>query len=77
MKHYKSINKLYYDIVLKEDIDNRPFFFMLYEDGILVFKNWYEILHKSSSRKLAEIYVRTIDINAIIIIIDFKQKAGI
>ena len=77
MKHYKSINKLNYDIVLKEDIDNRPFFIMQYEDGFLVFKNRYEILHKSSSRKLAEIYVRTIDINAIIIIIDFKQKAGI
>lgn len=38
MKHYKSVNKLYYDIVLKGNIDDRPFFIMQYEDGLLYFK---------------------------------------
>ena len=37
MRHNKSLNKLYYDVVLKEDIDDRPFFIMQYEDGFLVF----------------------------------------
>ena len=44
MKHYKSINKLYYDIVAKEDIDDRPFFIMQYEDGYLVFQDMQQDL---------------------------------
>lgn len=76
MKHYKSVNKLYNDIVIKDEVDNRPYFIMQHEDGYLIFKSRDEILHKAYNFKSAEIYVRTIDINAIIIIIDFKQKTG-
>lgn len=46
MKHRKLLNKLCYDIVLKEDIDDRPFFIMQYDDGFIVFKDGYNIIKK-------------------------------
>ena len=46
MKHRKLLNKLCYDIVLKEDIDDRPFFIMQYDDGFIVFKDRYNIIKK-------------------------------
>lgn len=58
MKHYKSINKLYYDIVLKENIDDRPFFIMQYEDGYIVFQDMNNIIKKFYSYFIAERYVR-------------------
>ena len=74
MKHYKSINKLYYDIVLKEEIDERPVFIMQYEDGYLIFRDRTEIYIKSGSIQSAEIYVRETFGNPQVIIIDFKKK---
>ena len=58
MKQYKSINKLYYDIVAKEDIDDRPFFIMQYEDGYLVFQDMQHIIKKFGTYTIAERYVR-------------------
>lgn len=74
MKHYKSINKLYYDIVAKEDIDDRPFFIMQYEDGYLIFKDKYNIIKKFKSYFIAERYVRSKYFNPLIITINFKKK---
>lgn len=74
MKHYKSINKLYYDIVLREDIDDRPFFIMQYEDGFLVFQDKNNIIKKFRAYFLAERYVRDKYFNPQIITIDFKKK---
>lgn len=58
MKHYKSVNKLYYDIVLKGDIDDRPFFIMQYEDGYIVFQDRNNIIKKFCTYFIAERYVR-------------------
>ena len=74
MKHYKSINKLYYDRVAKEDIDERPFFIMQYEDGYLVFQDMQHILMKFLKYTTAERYVRNKYYNPQIITIDFKKK---
>ena len=75
MKHYKSINKLYYDIIAKEDIDERPFFIMQYEDGYLIFQDRYNIIKKFDVYFLAERYVRNKYYNPRrIITIDFKNK---
>lgn len=74
MKHYKSVNKLYYDVVLKEDIDDRPFFIMQYEDGYLVFQDRQNIIKKFGAYFIAERYVRNKYFNPQIITIDFKKK---
>ena len=57
MRHNKSLNKLYYDNVLKEDIDDRPFFIMQYEDGYIVFQDRYNIIKKFNDIRIAELYV--------------------
>ena len=74
MKHYKSINKLYYDIVLKEDIDERPFFIMQYEDGYIVFQDRNNIIKKFGTYFIAERYVRNKYYNPQIITIDFRHS---
>ena len=74
MKHYKSINKLYYDIVLKEDIDDRPFFIMLYEDGYLVFQDRDNIIKKFYNYKIAEMYINQKYYYPQIITIDLRKK---
>lgn len=74
MRHNKSLNKLYYDIVLKEDIDDRPFFIMQYEDGYLVFQDMQHIIKKFGTYTIAERYVRNKYYNPQIITIDFKKK---
>ena len=74
MKHRKSINKLYYDIVLKEDIDDRPFFIMQYEDGFIVFQDRYNIIKKFGTYFIAERYVRNKYYNHHIITINFENK---
>ena len=75
MRHNKSLNKLYYDIVLKEDIDDRPFFIMQYEDGYIVFQDRYNIIKKFCNYNVAEMYVNQKFYHPQIIIIDFKKKA--
>lgn len=67
MKHRKSINKLYYDVVLKEDIDDRPFFIMQYEDGFIVFQDRYNIIKKFGTYFIAERYKDMLEINTIIL----------
>lgn len=74
MRHNKSLNKLYYDIVLKEDIDDRPFFIMQYEDGYIVFQDRYNIIKKFCNYNVAEMYVNQKFYNPQIITIDFKKK---
>lgn len=74
MKHYKSINKLFYDIVVKEDIDDRPFFIMQYEDRYLVFQDMQNIIKKFGTYTIAERYVRNKYYNPQIITIDFKKR---
>lgn len=44
MKHYKSINKIYYDTILKGNTDNRPLFILKLENDYLVYKDKYYIL---------------------------------
>lgn len=75
MRHNKSLNKLYYDIVLKEDIDDRPFFIMQYEDGYIVFQDRYNIIKKFCNYNVAEMYVNQKFYHPQIITIDFKKKA--
>lgn len=74
MKHRKSINKLYYDVVLKEDIDDRPFFIMQYEDGFIVFQDRYNTIKKFGTYFIAERYVRNKYYNPHIITINFENK---
>lgn len=74
MKHNKSLNKLYYDVVLKEDIDDRPFFIMQYEDGYLVFQDRNNIIKKFLNYKVAEMYVNQKFYYPQIITIDFRKK---
>jgi len=74
MRHNKSLNKLYYDIVLKEDIDDRPFFIMQYEDGYIVFQDRYNIIKKFCNYNVAEMYVNQKFYHPQIITIDFKKK---
>ena len=74
MRHNKSLNKLYYDIVLKEDIDDRPFFIMQDEDGYLVFQDRYNIIKKFCNYKVAEMYVNQKYYHPQIITIDFRKK---
>lgn len=57
MRHSKSLNKLYYDIVLKEDIDERPFFIMQYDDVYIVFQDRYHIIKKFKNFDIARMYV--------------------
>lgn len=73
MRHNKSLNKLYYDIVLKEDIDDRPFFIMQYEDGYIVFQDRYNIIKKFNDIRIAELYVNQKFFNPIIIKINSKK----
>ena len=73
MRHSKSLNKLYYDIVLKEDIDERPFFIMQYDDGYIVFQDRYHIIKKFKNFNIARMYVNQKYYNPHIIIINFKK----
>lgn len=74
MKHNKSINKLYYDVVLKEEIDDRPFFIMQYEDGYLVFQDRDNIIKKFGAYFIAYRYVKNKYFDPQIITIDFRKK---
>lgn len=74
MKHYKSINKIYYDLIVKDDLDERPFFIMQYEDGYIVFKDMANIIMKFNSFLMAERFVNSTYNYPQIIVIDFKQK---
>ena len=74
MRHNKSLNKLYYDIVLKEDIDDRPFFIMQYEDGYLVFQDRDNIIKKFGAYFIAYRYVKNKYFDPQIITIDFRKK---
>lgn len=73
MRHNKSLKKLYYYIVLKEDIDDRPFFIMQYEDGYIVFQDRYNIIKKFNNIRIAELYVNQKFFNPIIIKINSKK----
>ena len=70
MKHNKSINKLYYDVVLKEEIDDRPFFIMQYENGYLVFQDRNNIIKKFGAYFIAYRYVKNKYFDPQIITID-------
>ena len=74
MRHSKSLNKLYYDIVLKEDIDERPFFIMQYDDGYIVFQDRYHIIKKFKNFDIAMMYVNQKYYNPQTIIINFKKR---
>ncbi len=74
MRHSKSLNKLYYDIVLKEDIDERPFFIMQYDDGYIVFQDRYHIIKKFKNFDVARMYVNQKYYNPQTIIINFKKR---
>lgn len=74
MKHYKSINKIYYDLIVKDDLDERPFFIMQYEDGYIVFKDMANIIMKFNSFLMAERFINSTYNYPQIIVIDFKQK---
>lgn len=74
MKHSKSLNKLYYDVVLKEDIDDRPFFIMQYEDGYLVFQDRDNIIKKFGAYFIAYRYVKNKYFDPQIITIDLRKK---
>ena len=74
MKHYKSITKIYYDLIVKDDLDERPFFIMQYEDGYIVFKDMANIIMKFNSFLMAERFVNSTYNYPQIIVIDFKQK---
>lgn len=74
MKHYKSINKIYYDLIVKDDLDERPFFIMQYEDGYLVYKDRENIIMKFNSLLMAKRFVNSTYNYPQIIVIDFKQK---
>lgn len=74
MKHYKSINKIYYDVVLNSEKDERPFFIMNNENEFIVFKDRYNIINSFKDFNTAKKYV---DLNYSyphIIIINFNQK---
>lgn len=73
MRHNKSLKKLYYYIVLKEDIDDRPFFIMQYKNGYIVFQDRYNIIKKFNNIRIAELYVNQKFFNPIIIKINSKK----
>ena len=73
MKHYKSINKLYYNHVLKNNIDIRPIFIVNTEDEYIVFRDRYNTINKFNNHNEALSFVNRNYYNIPIITIDLKK----